>query len=131
LIAICPQPGSTCEQVAAADLVFIAEVVEKTSYSRTDEQGQPVLDGINSYRFNVLEGFKGTTPGDFRPQFYFGIGQNLDSFHSGRRYLIFATRTETGIYRSGCSLSREITKTGEGEWLPKMRAELGVCPKQR
>ena len=88
-------------------------------------------EGISSYRFDVLEGFKGVEAGEFQAQFYWGGGQNLDSLIRGRRYLIFATRTVTGIYRSACSLSREITKTGEGEWLPKMRTELAVCLKQQ
>ena len=57
-------------------------------------------EGTVTYRFNVLEGVKGIEAGEFRAQFYWGGGQDLDSFRIGSRYLIFATRTETGIYRS-------------------------------
>ena len=129
--ADCAPPETTCAQVANADLIFIAEVLEATSYSRTDAQGRPLPEGITSYRFNVLEGLKGVEAGEFRTQFYFGGGNDLDSFHPGSRYLIVATRTTTGIYRSGCSLSREIRKTGEREWLPTMRMELDLCLKKR
>ena len=130
LDASCPRPGPPCEELAKADLVFIAEVLEATSVPRRDGQGRAYPDGITNYRFNVLEAFKGVNTGEFRAQFYFGGAQDLDSFQSGRRYLIFANRALTGIHKSGCSLTREITKTGEGEWLPPMRAELGLCLKK-
>jgi hypothetical protein len=68
--------------------------------------------------------------GEVRTQFYFGGGSDLDSFGTGRRYLIFAKRAVTGIYLSGCSLTREITKTSEREWFPGMRAELDLCLKK-
>src|SRR5262249_10297731 len=124
LSATCQRPASPCEELAKADLVFIAEVLEATSVPRRDEQGRPYPDGITNYRFKVLEGLKGVNIGEFRAPFYFGGGQDLDYFQSGRRYLIFANRALTGIYKSGCSLTREITKTGEQEWLPPMRADL-------
>ena len=130
LNAACPYPGTPCEELAKADLVFIAEILEATSIPRTDEQGRPYPDGITSYRFNILEGLKGIEASEFRAQFYFGGGQDLNDFEPGRRYLIFANRAGTGIYRSGCSLTREITKTGEGEWLPGMRALLSPCLKR-
>jgi hypothetical protein len=126
----CPRPGSPCEELAKAEQVFIAEVLEATNVHRTDEQGRPYPDGITNYRFHVLEGLKGVNAGEVRAQFYFGGGQNLDYFQPGRRYLIFANRAATGIYKSGCSLTREITKTGEGEWLRVMREELRVCMKR-
>ena len=124
----CPRPGSPCEELTKADRVFIAEVLEATSANRTDEQGKPYPDGITSYRFNVVESFKGIDAGEFRAQFYFGL--ELDGFQPGRRYLIFAKRAGTGIYKSGCSLTREITKTSEAEWLPSTREELAVCLKR-
>jgi hypothetical protein len=128
--ATCPYPRPPCEELAKADLVFIAEVLEATSVPRRDEQGRPYPEGITHYRFNVLEGLKGIEAGEFEAQFYFGGGKDLDSFTPGSRYLIFATRGKTGIYMSGCSLTREITKTGEREWLPAMRAELSLCLKK-
>ena len=131
LTADCSPPGTTCEQVAQADVIFIAEVREATEVPRTDAQGRPIPEGITDYRFNVLEGLKGIEAGEFRAQFYFGGGKDLDSFHPGSRYLIFATRTTTGIYRSGCSPTREIASTGGREWLPQMRTNLGLCLKQR
>jgi hypothetical protein len=115
--------------LAKTELVFIAEIFEAKSVPRTDEQGRPYPDGITNYRFNVLEGLKGIKAGEFQAQFYFGGGQDLHSFTPGRRYLLFANRTVTGIYRSACSLTREITSTGEREWFPSMRAELGLCVK--
>jgi hypothetical protein len=126
----CPRPASPCEELAKADQVFIAEVLDATSFPRIDEQGRPYPDGITNYRFNVLEGLKGVNTGEFRAQFYFGGGQDLDYFQPGGRYLIFANRSITGIYKSGCSLTREITKTGEREWLPPMREELRLCLKR-
>jgi hypothetical protein len=131
LSAACAPPGTTCEEVGKADLIFIAAVLEATEVPRTDAQGRPIPDGITNCRFNVLEGLKGIEAGEFRAQFYFGGGLDLNSFRPGSRYLIFATRTTTGIYRSGCSPTNEITKTGEREWLPKRRTELGLCLKQR
>ena len=132
--AECMVPGSSCEELAKADLVFIAEVLEATSVPHTNKQGRTYPDGIMSYRFNVLEGLKGIKAGEFSAQFYFGEGQDRDSFTPGHRYVIFANRATTGIYLSGCSLTREITKIGETEWWPTMRAELSVClksPSQR
>ena len=130
LSAACLHPGTLCEELAKADLVFIAEVLEATSVPRRDAQGRPYPDGITKYRFNVFEGLKGVKAGEFQTQFYFGGGKDLNDFAPRRRYLIFANRAVTGIYMSGCSLTREITKTGEGEWLPAMRAELGLCLKK-
>ena len=125
LSASCPPPGTICEQVAKADLVFIAEVLEATFVPRTDEQGRPIPEGITNYRFNVLEGLKGIEAGEFQAQFCFGGGSDLDEFKPGRRYLIFANRTTTGIYRSGCSLTSEITTIGE-----RARAQLAACVKK-
>ena len=130
LSAACPPQRTPCEAVAKADLVFIADVLEATFVPRRDEQGRPYPDGIANYRFNVVEGLKGINAGEFRGQFYFGGGQDLDEFAPGRRFLIFANRAVTGIYRSGCSLTREISTTGEKEWLHAMRAELGLCLKK-
>jgi hypothetical protein len=76
----------------------------------------------------VLEGLKGIKPGEFRAQFYFGL--ELQSFKPGGRYLIFANRAVTGIYKSGCSLTHELPKTGDDEWLRRMRVELGLCLKK-
>lgn len=114
-----------------SDLIFIAEVLEAIEIPRADAQGRPLPEGITNYRFDVLEGLKGIEPGEFPAQFSFGAGQDLNSFRRGHRYLIFATRTTTGIYRSGCSPTHEITTTGEREWLPKLRTELGLCLKPR
>jgi hypothetical protein len=130
LSASCPHPEPPCNELAKADLVFIADVVESTDVPRRDEQGRPYPDGITNYRFNVLEGLKGIAPGEFRAQFYFGGASDLDSFRSGGYYLIFANRTRTGNYKSGCSLSREITKAVEADWLPQLQAELSLCLKQ-
>ena len=66
LVASCPQPGSTCEQVAKADLVFLAEVLEATAVPRRNEQGGLMPEGIVNYRFNVLEGVKGIEAGELR-----------------------------------------------------------------
>jgi len=131
LSAICPQPGTTCEQVAKADLVFLADVLEATSVPRRNEQGGLMPEGIVTYRFNVLEGLKGIEPGEFRVQFYWGGGQDLDSFRTGRRYLIFATRTASGIYRSGCGVSQETIRADGREWWPTPREDLELCLKKR
>src|SRR5262245_15428101 len=128
LSAICALPPTPCEALTTADVVFIADIVERTQYVRTNEQGRPFPDGITVYEFNVLEGLKGIKTGEFQAQFYFGL--ELDGFKPGSRYLIFANRAVTGIYKSGCSRSREITKTGEQEWFPAMRAELDLCLKK-
>ena len=74
LSAACPPPGTPCEELVKADLVFIVEVLEATFVPRRDEQGRPYPDGIANYRFNVLEGLKGINAGQFRAQFYFGGG---------------------------------------------------------
>jgi hypothetical protein len=79
-----------------------------------------------NYRFNVLEGFKGIKPGEFRAQFYFGGSMDRDEFEAGRRYLIFANGAKTGIYTSSCGRSR---RTSEREWFPGVRAELDLCLK--
>ena len=127
--ASCPRPGSTCEQVAKADLVFLADVLEATFVPRTDEQGRPFPEGTVNYGFNVLQGVKGIEAGEFRAQFYFGGGSDLDQFKRGGRYLIFATRTETGIYRSGCGVSQETIKADGREWWPTPREDLELCLK--
>jgi hypothetical protein len=127
LSAACLRPGTTCEEFAKADLVLIAEVLEATQVPSRDDQGRPIPEGVTNYRFNVLEGVKGIKAGEFQAQFYFGGGRDLNDFAPGRRYLIFARRAVTGIYSSSvCSLTREVTKTSEAEWL----AELGLCLKK-
>jgi len=128
--ASCPSIPPSCEALAKADLVFIADVLEATSVPRRNDRGMPYPEGITNYRFNVVEGVKGIEPGEFRAQFYYGGGSDLNSFGLGLRYLIFANRAATGIYKSGCSLTREIRKTGEGEWLRAMRVELDACMKR-
>jgi hypothetical protein len=125
--ASCERPGPACEELAKADLVFIADVLEGTSVPRRDEQGRPYPEGIMNYRFNVLEAFKGIKAGEFGAQFYFGGGKDLDSFGTGRRYLIFANRAVTGIYSSSCGRSRQ---TSERDWFPEMRAALDLCLKK-
>jgi hypothetical protein len=127
LIASCPHPGTTCEQVAKADLIFLAEVLEATFAPTLDASGRPIPEGIVNYRFNVLEGVKGIEAGEFRAPFYFGGGSDLDQFTPRRRYLIFATRAETGIYRSGCGVSRETIKADGREWWPTPREDLDMC----
>ena len=128
--ASCPAPPPPCEAQAKADLVFIAEVLEATFVQRRNDQGMPYPDGIANYRFNVLEGLKGIEAGEFRAQFYYGEGNDLNSFVPGQRYLIFADRAVTGIHKSGCSLTRGIPKAGEEKWLPAIRAELATCLKK-
>jgi hypothetical protein len=44
LLAECPPQRTTCEHVAQADLIFIAEVLEATEVPRTDAQGSPQMD---------------------------------------------------------------------------------------
>jgi hypothetical protein len=88
-------------------------------------------EGVVNYRFNVLDGVKGIDAGEFTAQFYWGGGQDLDSFRTGSRYLIFATRTETGIYRSGCGGSRETIKADGREWWPTPREDVELCLKKR
>src|SRR5262245_34667946 len=63
--ASCQIPGPPCEELANADLVFVAEVMERTSVNRTDEQGRPYPDGVSNYRFRVLENLKGADTGEF------------------------------------------------------------------
>jgi hypothetical protein len=130
LSASCAPPPPPCEAVAKADLVFIADVLDATSVTRRDDQGRPFPDGITNYRFTVLESLKGIETGEFRAQFYFGAARDDDSFASGRRYLILANRDAFGVYRSGCSLTREIKKVGEAEWLPSLWTEFQLCLKK-
>jgi hypothetical protein len=128
--ASCMQPGTICEELAKADLAFVAVVLGATHIPDRDDQGRPYPRGVTTYRFNVLEGLKGIQAGEFSADFYFNPGGDLDTFHTGRRYVIFAKRAATGIYLSGCSLTREITKIGEIEWWPAMHAELRACLKK-
>ena len=130
LSADCAPRETTCEYVAKADLIFIAEVLEATFIPTLDAQGRPIPEGTVNYRFNVLEGVKGIEAGEFRAQFYFGGGKDLNQFKPGSRYLIFANRATTGIYLSGCSLTREITTIGEREWFPALRAQVAACLKK-
>ena len=88
-------------------------------------------EGVVNYQFNILDGVKGIEAGEFLAQFYFGGGQDLDSFRPGSRYLVFATRTETGVYRSRCGVSRETIKADGREWWPTPREDLELCLKKR
>ena len=131
LSASCLHPGTTCEQVAKADLVFLAEVLEGTFVPRRNEQGGLMPEGIANYRFNILEGVKDIEAGEFLAEFYFGGGSDLDQFNPGGRHLIFATRTPTGIYRIGCGVSREMIKADARVWWPTPREDLELCLKKR
>jgi hypothetical protein len=127
LSASCQMQGPTCEELAKADLVFIADVLEATFVPRTNDQGTPYPEGTANYRFNVLEGFKGVKAGEFRAPFYYGGGKDLDQFGAGQRVLIFANRAVTGIYGSVCGRSRPISQK---EWFAPILAELDRCLKK-
>jgi hypothetical protein len=121
LEAICALPPPSCEALAKADVVFVAEVVERKIYDeRSPSEAGHFPQGIHQYRFDVIEGLKGVQPGELWALFYWGL--ELDSFRPGSRYLIFANRRATGVLISGCSLTRELPPKGDDKVLTEIRA---------
>ena len=124
--AICPTPPVACEKLAKADLVFVGEVVERINYREYGANGGPIPRGIDQYRFNVTEVFKGDIPADFWALFYYNPGSDTDSFGPGRRYLVFAHRRVTGAFVAGCGWSRELRPSDDESGL----VELQMCLKK-
>ena len=127
LDAVCPKPPVACEKLAEADVVFVGEVVERIDYRQYGANGQPMVNGIDQYRFKVTEVFKGDIPADFWALFYYNPGGDTDSFAPGRRYLVFAHRRVTGAFVAGCGWRRELRRLSEDE---AVLAELRACLKK-
>jgi hypothetical protein len=105
--------------------VFVAEVLDQTTYRREDEQGRPYPESIRQYRFKIIEAIKGIKTGEWWALFYAGL--DLDSFRLGGRYLIFANQRPTGAFTSGCSYTRELRGLEDETWSRGVMLELSVC----
>ena len=128
--AACLPPPPLCQAAARADLVFFGEVLETTTYPERTEAGV-LPQGIQEVRFNVIRPFKGVGPGESWGFYYFGLDRSVEAngFRSGARYLVFAHRRATGAFMTGCTLTREMARTDEEEWLRVGAVELSSCPK--
>jgi hypothetical protein len=122
--AACVPAPPLCEAAARADLVFLGEVLEETTYVEHTERGS-LPQGIQAVRFNVIRAFKGVEAGESWGLFYFGV--DARSFKPGARYLVFAHRRATGASVTGCTLTREITRADEDAWFRTGAVELGAC----
>jgi hypothetical protein len=129
LDAACPSPPPPCEKLAKADLVFVGEAVGLVRNREIGSNGLPRLLGIDQYRFNVTEAFKGVTLGDFWALFYYNPGSDTDSFDAlNRRYLVFANRTVTGSFIAGCGWSRYLWRKEEESAVEEIRACVKKTP---
>ena len=126
--AMCEPPPPLCEAAARADVVFFGEVLEQTTYAEYTERG-PLPQGIQAVRFKVIRAFKGGMPSQWG-LFYYGV--EAKSFKDGARYLVFAHRSATGAFQTGCTLTRELEKAADEEsWLRWDAVELAACFKTR
>ena len=126
----CETPPPLCEAATRAELVFFAEVLELTTYAEMTERG-PIPQGVQAVRFNVIQTFKGLKLGQWWGLFYFDV--EAKGFKQGGRYLVFAPpRRPTGVFNTGCTLTREMEKPAEEEsWLRTGAVELAACFKAR
>lgn len=126
--AACLPPPPLCEAAARADLVFFGEALEATTYSQHTERGL-LPQGIQAVRFNLIRPYKGAEGSELWGLFYVDVESK--SFTPGARYLVFAHRRVTGAFVTGCTLTREISRDAEAEWLRAEAFELGACLKAR
>ena len=115
LMAACPPPPPVCASVAKADLVFLGEVVDRTFYAQMTPSG-PLPDGLQAVKFNVITPYKGVTVGEFWGVFF--RNTNTVGFGPGR-YLVFAHRTEHGIFSDACTHTRAYDSMGNRQLIGK------------
>jgi len=125
----CETPPPLCEAATRAELVFFGEVLEQTTYAEMTERG-PLPQGVQAVRFNVIQAFKGVKPAQWWGLFYFDV--EAKAFTKGGRYLVFAPpRRATGVFNTGCTLTREMERRDEESWLQTGAVELSACFKNR
>ena len=122
---VCLPPPPLCEAAASADLVFFGEVLAQTDETKRSERGAVPVDGVQAVKFNVIQAFKGVETGELWGLFY--IGFDAPPFKIGARYVVFAHRRATGVFVTGCTLTRELSKLGEAAWARTDAAELRAC----
>jgi hypothetical protein len=125
---VCEPPLPLCEAAARADVVFLGEVLEETTYVEYTRKGKvpgPLPQGIQAVQFNITQAFKAVQPTAWWGLFYYGV--DAQPFTPGARYLVFAQRRATGAFVTGCTRTREIGRMENEAALRAETVSLDAC----